>query len=275
MTAPVLVIARKEVRDAQRNRWFLLYAAAFAALALGLARLALGTGATAGLAGFGRTAASLVNLVLLTVPLMGLSLGAASLAAEREAGTLATLMAQPVLPGEVLLGKFIGLSASLGAAVAIGFGLAGAVVAYSGGAVGAGTYAALVGLSLLVGLAMVSVGLLVSALAPSASAAQGTALFLWLVLVLLGDLGIMGTAVALRLGTDTLFVLTVASPLQSMKVAAVGAMNGGLDVLGPAGAYAVRAYGRALQPLLVGILVLWCIVPLALAGRIFRRQGYA
>ncbi|MFQ5460833.1 MAG: ABC transporter permease, partial [Anaerolineae bacterium] len=153
MTAPVLVIARKEVRDAQRNRWFLLYAAAFAALALGLARLALGTGATAGLAGFGRTAASLVNLVLLTVPLMGLSLGAASLAAEREAGTMATLMAQPVLPGEVLLGKFIGLSASLGAAVAIGFGLAGAVVAYGGGAVGAGTYAALVGLSLLLGLA--------------------------------------------------------------------------------------------------------------------------
>ena len=121
----IAIVARKEVRDALRNRWFLLYAAAFAVLALALSRLSLGDTSAAGFAGFGRTAASLVNLVLLVVPLMGLTLGAASLAGERERGTLPMLLAQPVTRREVLLGKYAGLAQAQGAALALGFGLAG------------------------------------------------------------------------------------------------------------------------------------------------------
>ena len=103
----VMLIARKEVRDALRNRWFLLYAAAFAGLAHALSRLALDGASLAGFAGFGRTAASLVTLVLLIVPLMGLTLGAASIAGERERGTLSTLLAQPIARVDVLLGKLV------------------------------------------------------------------------------------------------------------------------------------------------------------------------
>ncbi|MEK7873458.1 MAG: hypothetical protein AAB502_06340, partial [Chloroflexota bacterium] len=64
----VVVLARKEFRDALRNRWFLFYAAVFTILALGLSYLALSGAGMGGLAGFGRTSASLINLVLLIVP---------------------------------------------------------------------------------------------------------------------------------------------------------------------------------------------------------------
>ena len=56
----LLALARKEVRESLRNRWFILYTIAFAALSLALSALSLvGTGSV-GFAGFGRTAASLL-----------------------------------------------------------------------------------------------------------------------------------------------------------------------------------------------------------------------
>ncbi len=65
------------------------------------------TGAVCG--GIRRTAASLINALLLFVALFGLSIGAVSLASDRERGTLAYLLAQPVNRFEVFLGKTMGV----------------------------------------------------------------------------------------------------------------------------------------------------------------------
>ena len=134
----VLILAQKELRDARRNRWFLLYTLAFAGLSLGLAWLALAGAGSHGLAGFGRTSASLINLVLLIVPLQGLTLGALCLAGEREKGTLLYLLAQPINQAELLLGKYIGLAVALLGSLALGFGLTGLLIAVYGGAAQAG-----------------------------------------------------------------------------------------------------------------------------------------
>jgi Cu-processing system permease protein len=270
--AVVRLVARKEVRDALRSRWFQLYAAGFAFLALALSRLSLGEAAGGGLAGFGRTAASLVNLVLLTVPLMGLTLGAGSLAGERERGTLATLLAQPVTRAEVLAGKYLGLSLALGAALTGGFGLAAVFIAAGGGAA-AGAYGLLLGLALLLALAMLALGLMISAVARRTTTATGAALFVWLGLVFLGDLGLMGTALTMRLPVATLLLLAVLNPIEAYRIAAIQAITGGVDVLGPAGAYAARTLGAALLPALAGMLLLWILVPLGAARWIFDRRG--
>lgn len=269
----ISLVARKEVRDALRNRWFLLFALAFAALALALSRLSLGSGGTAGYAGYGRTAASLVNLVLLIVPLMGLTLGGASLAAEREHGTLATLLAQPLSRSEVLLGKYVGLALALAAALSLGFGLTAAILAFGGAPVDATTYAALVGYTLLLAAASLSIGFLVSSLSRGVGAAMGAALFLWLFLVFLGDLGLMGTAVTLRLQPSTLLSSALLNPLEAFRIAAIGALTGTLDVLGPVGAYATRRLGAWLPPTLVAALGAWALFPLLLAAVVFSRRS--
>ena len=54
----VLILAQKELKDARRNRWFILYTVAFSALSLALAWLALSGMGNYGLAGFGRTGAA-------------------------------------------------------------------------------------------------------------------------------------------------------------------------------------------------------------------------
>lgn len=269
----IVLVARKEVRDALRNRWFLLYAVAFALLAVALSQLSLGDAGTAGFAGFGRTAAGLVNLVLLVVPLMGLTLGAQSLAGERERGTLATLLAQPVTRSEVLLGKFGGLALALGSALLLGFGLAGGWVAARGGGVEAGAYAQVIGAATLLALAMLAVGFVISSAARRTGAATAVALFVWLALVFVGDLGLMGTAMTMRLPVGTLLALTVVNPLEAYRIGAVAAITGAMDVLGPAGTYATRALGDGVVAVLAAVLAAWCVVPLGVAAAIFARRG--
>jgi Cu-processing system permease protein len=274
----IFVLIQKELRDARRNRWFVLYAIAFAALSLALAWLALSGAGNFGLAGFGRTSASLINLVLLIVPLMGLTLGALSLAGEREKGTLIYLMAQPVNQFELLLGKFTGMALALVAALGLGFGLTGLLIAANsreggGGGTEIGTYVVLLFLSCLLAVASLSVGFLISAMTTRSATAVGLALFLWLVLVFFGDLGLMGTAVVLQFDINQLFAAALANPLQLFKLASILNLRQNLEVLGPAGIYAYRTYGERLLPALVSLLLLWVIVPFLLATKIFKKKG--
>ncbi len=271
--ANILVLTHKELRDAHRNRWFVLYSVAFAALALALAGLSLSGVGNYGFAGLGRTGASLINLVLLIVPLMGLSLGALSLAGERERGTLLYLLAQPVTQLEVLMGKYLGLGLALSAALTLGFGLSGLWIAWRGGAAQAREYLALVILAYLLALASLSLGFLISAAVRRGATAIGLALFAWLALVFFGDLGLMGTALTLRLKADVLLALALLNPLQVFKMAAILTIRSSLEVLGPAGLYALRMYGTRLMPLLLTILTAWVVLPMSLTFLILRQRG--
>lgn len=271
----VITLFKKEINDSLNNRWFVLYAVAFTGLALLLSWLSLTGGGTgySGFAGFGRTAASLVNLVLLVVPLMALTLGAGSLSGERERGTLSYLLAQPVNRIEVLLGKYLGIAASLLGALALGFGLSAMVIAGRGGQTEAGAYGLLVGFAFGLALGMLSLGFLISILARKAAVATGIALFVWLALVFIGDLGLMSTALAFKLPIHTLFNLALINPLQVFKMSALISINATLDVLGPAGVYAMQTYRDHLTWLFLGSLLAWIVLPLFATYTLFSRRG--
>lgn len=266
----VSAIAIKEIRDSLRNRWFMLCTVGFAVLALALSYISLlGSGVT-GFTGFGPTTAGLVNLVLLVVPLIGLTVGASSIASERENGTLRLLLSQPISATEVLLGKYLGLAAALIASLAIGFALSGAVMAVKAGGASASMFAMLIGHTFLLALSMLSVGMLLSVLTRKPAVATGLAVSLWLVAVLLGDLGLMGSAVMFRLGAPEMFHLAVANPLQAFKISTVLSINASLDTLGPAGIFAMRQYGQNLSLVLYSVLLAWTMIPLGAAAIFFR-----
>ena len=270
----VWAIAQKEMRDALHNRWFLLYTIAFVGLSLAFSYMSLAGAGISGFAGFGRTAASLINLVLLIVPLMALTVGAQSLAGEQERGTLTYLLAQPVTRLEVFVGKYVGLLLSLLASLTLGFGIAGLLIALNRtGASNPFIFVRLVFQTFLLSLTMLSVGFLISALTRRAGVAVGIGLFLWLAFVFLGDLGLMGTAVALRLPIEQLFVLSLLNPLQVFKMSAILDINATLDILGPAGIYAMQEFGAALQWVFLAVMAIWIVAPAALAYAKFARKS--
>ncbi|UCF27488.1 MAG: ABC transporter permease subunit [Chloroflexota bacterium] len=269
----VITITLKELQDARRNRWYLIYVLVFTGLSLALAWLGMTGLGDYGLAGFGRTAASIINIVLLVVPLMGLTLGAISLAGEREKSTLLYLLAQPVTQLEVLLGKYIGLAIALFSALVLGFGISGIFITIQGGSAEIDIYLLMVLLAFMLAMVSLSLGFLISSMVRKGSTAVSIALFIWLLLLVFGDLGLMGTSIVLNLGVDQLFTLTMLNPMQIFKIAAILNIRGSLEVLGPAGIYALRTYGTALLPGLIAVLAVWTIAPMSLAYYSFRRSG--
>lgn len=267
----VRVVVGKVLRESLRDRWFWLYTAGFAVLAGSLAVVAVPGEAVVAADGFGRTAATLVALVQLVVTLMAISLGARVLVGERESGSLAFMLSQPISRTEVLLGTFAGLGAALLAAVTAGFGVAGILSTMRGSPADAWTLVRLTALAWLLSLSATAIGLVIGVSQRRVGAATSTSLFVWFVLVFLGDLGLMGTSTASRLPVETLFLTTVVNPVEAFRLASIVTLDGSLDALGPAGTYAVDTYGSGVGLIAVGVLVVWIVLPLAAAWAIFRR----
>lgn len=270
----VLAVASRDARAGLRNRWFLIYAILFVVMIVAFSWVAFAGSEMTGQSGFGRTSAGLLNLLLLLVPLIGLTVGAQAIVTERQDRNLDYLLAQPVSPLEVYVGKYLGSAATMILLILFGFGWAGLVMAMRGNA-GRGSDFLMLGLlTLLLGLGMLSVGFLISSFSPQTSAALGIAVALWLVFVILGDLGLMGSALVMGLEPATLLSLTLANPLDVYKLVNVGLLHTSLDVLGPAGRYASDRMGANLTPLLLGLQAFWVLVPLAAGYWLFRKADF-
>lgn len=261
----VSAIARKELKSTVASRWFWMWALAFIGLAAVLVLVALPESRLDGQAGFGRTSASLVTLVQIIVPLMGLTLGAMSIAGQRESGALRFLLSHPVSRTEAFWGTYLGLAGALAIAAGAGFGVAGLITALRGVSGGAGTFVWIAAMSWLLAIAMLGLGMLISTLTTRAGAALGVAVFAWLLLVFVGDLGLMGTAAATRMPVGVLFAVALLNPVEAFRLTALTAFSGSLDVLGPAGIFAVDTLGGWLPAVLVASLLVWVTVPLLLA----------
>jgi Cu-processing system permease protein len=265
-------IAQRELREALRNKWLMFYALGFAVLAFALSQAGLASAGYAGLGGFGRTAASLINALLLFVPLLGLSVGAGTLAGDRERGTLMYLLSQPVSRAEVFFGKALGAALGVLTALALGFGLAGLALA-SGGSGNASVYLALAGYTLLLALASVGLGFVISVFTRKTATALGAALVLWLGLVFLGDIGLMGATLSARPTPATLLGMLVLNPLQVFRLGAIYSLRATLDTLGPVGQYALYQFGNATPYLLIALLIVWITLGFGVAFAQFRRRG--
>lgn len=261
----IRALSQREIADAVRNRWFIAYAGAFVALSVGLALLVINSAGYTGISGFGRTAAGLVNLVLFLAPLMGLTLGAQAIAGEREQGTMAYLLAQPVSLFEVFISKFLGLGVAISAAIVSGFALSTLTINILSDGRGIDTFFGLTGLTVMLALASLSIGCLISSLSRRTSSALGIAIVVWLVLVLIGDLGMMGTAVAMKLSPGELLGLVLLNPLEIYRIASIDLLRDSLELLGPSGLVAHTWFGDGIRLVLSLLLLLWIVVPLGLA----------
>jgi len=269
-TKNILLIMKKEAGESLKNRWFVLYTICFSALALLVLLFSTMGGQIAGYSGFGRTAASLINLVLLFIPLIAIITGGVSISNERENGTLPYLLSHPISKSEIFIGKFLGLLITIWFSILLGFGFAGAGVAIMGGQGNISGYLLTVLLSALLAACFLSIGFLVSVYSGKASKAIGISVFLWLFFIILGDLGIMGTTVAMDLGIKQVFALALLNPTEVFKVASVLVLSPRFEILGPVGVYAIRTFGQqGVFYLLFSIMTLWTLIPFGFGYLVF------
>jgi Cu-processing system permease protein len=269
-----VLIAEAELRGALAGRLVPGLGGLFALLAVGITVAGLAASGQVLVQGFTRTAVSLLTLALYLLPLVGLVLGAHAFGAEDGGAEL--LLTQPVGRSTVLLGRCLGLAATLALVAAIGFGLAGAVVAWGAGVAGIGGYLLVAGGSSVVGLAGLAIGVLLGVRARRRVTAIAMALVTWVALAVLFDFG----AIALLQFTGDgepgplLLLLLAANPIDGMR--ALGLVALGADVLlGPTGAALAKLLGPAGGALAIGAgLLAWCAGPLACAARVYRRKDF-
>ena len=269
-----LVVAAAEFRAALAGRLVQGFGVVFALMALAIAGAGLAASGQVVVQGFTRTAVSLLSLALYLLPLVGLVLGAHAFGVE-DGGT-ELLLAQPIARGTVLVGRTLGLAATLVLVAALGFGLAGLVVLAGAGVEGLAGYALVAVGSTVVGLSGLALGVLLGVRARRRLSAVAMALVAWVVLAVLFDFGAIALLQFVGDGEPgpMLRVLLAANPIDGMR--ALGLVGLGADVLlGPTGAALSKLLGPSGGAALVGAALLaWCTVPLAVAARIYRRRDF-
>ncbi|HWW69469.1 MAG TPA: ABC transporter permease subunit [Duganella sp.] len=191
----VAVLAGKECRERVRNWWVLAVAAIFALFALAIAYFGTAQQGAVGFHGIDITIASLVSLVIYLVPLIAVILGYDAIVGEQERGSLELLLSMPITRFEILLGKFLGLSAALAVATTLGFGAGLLPLASQLGPDDLFHYAGFVGSAVLMGMAFLSLALCLSVIAQDRMRASGMAIAMWFFFVLIFDLLLMGLLV--------------------------------------------------------------------------------
>ena len=261
--------ARQELLLAVRSRWTQIFAAVFAALSLAVAASGYVLSGGAGVQDFARTAASLVQLVLLLTPLTALSIGVLALSPERGAAEL--LFSQPVSRRAILAGRLLGLFAALSAAQAIGLGGAGVLIFSRSGDEGLRGYAFLFGGALVLTAIFLGVAaLLASGGVGRRARALALALIVWFAAVVLFDVAALGIASLLPSGAASRLLVgaVLVNPVDAVRTGALLGIQGtsafgaaSLAFLrltrGPAGAAALLALSA----------LLWIALPPALAAR--------
>ena len=271
--ANIGIIAAQELRVSLRNKWTLVFAFVFAALAVVISYFGLVTEAVVGFQGFTRTSASLLNLVLYLIPMISLTVATLSFTGERGAREL--LFSQPVTRTEILIGKLWGLFLSIAASTLFGFGAAGVLIGLQAGIDGLGRYLAFVSFSLLLAAAFLSLGALAAIVAGGRAKGMGYAIFLWFFLVLFYDLLVMGITFLLKEHTANLFIFfsLFGNPVDLGRVASLMSIDDPA-VFGYAGAALVKFLGGTSLAItsLVGGLLVWIVLPLIISNRLLLQQ---
>ncbi|MCK0143910.1 ABC transporter permease subunit [Aliiroseovarius sp. F20344] len=266
-----LSIAATEMLILRRNRWLLMATIIMVLFALALTFAGSAPTGTLGVDMLTISVTSMTTLSVYLAPLLALMISFDAIAGEAERGSLSLLLSYPAGRGEILLGKFAAHLAALGFAMTVGFGSAGAIAAWSGGA-GADSLIALARLiatSILLGAVFLGLGYLVSALSRSATAAAGLSAGLWLVFVVLYDLGLLGAVVMDGGGSFTRSIfpwLMVANPADAFRVWNIAASDGVALASGMAGAAQTLPAWAA-----PASLAIWPVLAFLLARAAFKR----
>jgi Cu-processing system permease protein len=261
---PVAVIAGKEFWDRIRNWWVLAVALVFTVFALVIAYFGSAQQGAVGFRGIEITIASLVSLVIYLVPLIALILGFDAIVGERERGSLDLLLSLPITRFELLLGKFLGLSAALAFSTVAGFGVVGLILSYQLDTAALFHYAGFMASSILLGMAFLSLAMTVSVLASDRTRASGAAIAVWFFFVLVFDLLLLGALVATggEAGGQVFPYLLLANPADVFRILNIFGME---DVRTLYGLATVFPEALANPWLLGGVMLAWIVAPLSLA----------
>jgi len=267
----IFTIALKELRNGIRNRWILVLSLILLLLAWVISYFGTASAGKAGFGGFDVTIVSLVSLVAFLIPIVSMTMGFDSIVGESEGKTLDLLLTMPISRMEIFIGKFFGYAFSMIFSVALGFGLAGALILWQTGSGQLGSYVIFVGNTILLGLVFLSLSMAVSAAVSERSRAIGWVIFFWFFFVLIFDLVFVGILVATKGAMPDLLVsgLLYLNPTDLFRLVSLSGIEGVKTAYG----LSTLTQQQLLQPwLLYTGIGIWMLLPLLVGYLFFKRR---
>ena len=249
------------LRNQLRNRWILGYGLLFALLTDALFRFG-GSGP--------RAVVSLLNVVLLVIPLVSVVFGTLHLSNSRE--FIELLLAQPVGRGAMYVGLYFGLALPLAGAFTLGVAVP---VLLHGGAGSAGLGTLLLSGAVLT-FAFTSLAFLAGVHFEDRARGLGLALLAWFAATVLYDglVLLVATLFADWPLEAPMLVLSLLNPVDLARVLMLFSVDAAA-LMGYTGAVFERFLGRTLGVALVGsALAGWVLVPFLLGLRGFGRKDF-
>ena len=260
----VFTLAGKEFRDRLRKRWVLVVALVFTVFSLVITYFGGAQQGQVGMKSIEITITSLVSLVIYLIPLISLLLGFDTIVGERERGSLDLLCALPVTRFEILLGKYLGLAATLTVSLTLGFSLVALLMLQQFGWTGLSAYLSFVGSSTLLGLAFLSMALLLSVVTRERTRASGLAIALWFFFVLVFDLLLLGALVSTsgHYGADIFAYLLLLNPTDVFRIINIFSLD---DIRTAYGFSSIIPPLLAKPWVMVLVMLQWIVLPVWLA----------
>ncbi|HUH04235.1 MAG TPA: ABC transporter permease subunit [Kofleriaceae bacterium] len=256
-----LALAAHELLERTRDRWVIVISMLFALLASAVSLYGRNAGENAA----ALTGPSLVTLASLLVPLVALVLSHDAIVGERDRNTLGLLLSLPASRIEIVAGKFVGRALALVLAVVLGIGAAAL------GATGEQAYVlwSLLGPTLLLGLAFLSMGMLISSVVARPVTAASLVIVTWFGLVFFYDLALLGLLVVTDgdVSQDTIASLVVSNPVGLYRMILMERTTGP-EVLESLG-LVVQMPGTLVR---IAIWSAWIAGPVALSGALLARR---
>jgi Cu-processing system permease protein len=255
-------IFRYQLQDVLRNRWVPGYGLFFLLVTDALFRFG-GDGE--------RVILSLMNLVLLLVPLSAVMLGVMYLYSSRE--YIELLLTQPIRRGELFMGLFGGLSLPLAAAYAIGVGLP---FLWHGAAGSGAALLILLATGMLLTVVFVALAFLLALLTEDRTRGMGLALLAWMTFAVLYNGFVL---LVVQMFADypldrAVIALSVFNPIDLARILLLLNLDAAA-LMGFTGAVFERFFGGATGRLVaLGALSTWLLVPLLLGHRAFLRKNF-
>lgn len=260
----IIRIASFQVQDALRSKWLILHGLFYLLVSEGLL-LAAGTSVKA--------VVSLVNVVLLLVPLVSLVFGVMQLYHARE--FILLLLTQPLRRRDLFLGLYAGLSVPLAATFALGTALP---FLWHGAAMGLEglRLTALLAGGVLLTLLFSALAFLVAVRHTDRVKGIGLALLYWLGFAVIFD-GIVLVAVSMFASwplEKILLGVMFLNPIDLVRVVMLMLFDAAA-LMGYTGAIFSRFFGSAPGVVVATLaLMIWTVIPLLLAQRAFVRRDF-
>lgn len=268
------IVAWREFRDTLHSRWLVGFGILFALLTIGISYYGLAGAREVGFQGFGQVSASLLNLILFTVPMMAMAQPVLSLTSDGEG--LLILLTQPLTRTEILLGKYFGMLGAVAATLLGGLALGGGVVLLQTGGAYLGNFLFLMLLTLVLVSLFLAFGLLIAVVWRDRAKAFGVSLAVWFVLVILYDLLVFGVTVSGPGFSLKAFLLLslMFNPVDAVRVLYL-LVTGNSSFVGVTGAVLAETLGTpGGLALLAGMFLVQAAAALSSAAFIFRRKAF-